>query len=117
MLGMKKKKSPEEQAAAHGVWALVSLSNVYVLNFLGGYWGNAAETAPLTHTWSLGVEEQFYLLYPALLVALARTQRARLRIWLTTIAVASFASPSITGQIGWTPGRRLKEMFTAGSCP
>ena len=83
--------SAARQAAAHGVWALVSLSNVYVLNFLGGYWGNAAETAPLTHTWSLGVEEQFYLLYPALLVLLARLARARLRAWLIGIALASFA--------------------------
>ena len=34
-----------------------------------GYFDRAAETKPLLHLWSLGVEEQFYLLWPVLAVA------------------------------------------------
>src|SRR5260370_17187173 len=36
------------------------------------YFSQAAEQKPLLHIWSLGVEEQFYLLFPIVLVLLAR---------------------------------------------
>ena len=43
----------------------------FVLNFLlqneSGYFNNAAETKPLLHLWSLGVEEQFYIIWPLLM--------------------------------------------------
>jgi peptidoglycan/LPS O-acetylase OafA/YrhL len=43
------------------------------------YFAEAAETQPLLHTWSLGVEEQYYLLYPLFLLACSRFgSRARL---------------------------------------
>jgi peptidoglycan/LPS O-acetylase OafA/YrhL len=45
--------------------------SVFVSNFVlwgeSGYFDNAAETKPLLHLWSLGVEEQFYILWPVLL--------------------------------------------------
>jgi len=49
--------------------AVFSLSNFY---FWGeaGYFDTAASLKPLLHTWSLGIEEQFYLLWPAVLVLL-----------------------------------------------
>ena len=37
-----------------------------------GYFNEAAELQPLLHTWSLGVEEQYYLLFPLLLLWLCR---------------------------------------------
>ncbi|QNI02386.1 acyltransferase [Halomonas sp. SH5A2] len=37
-----------------------------------GYFADPAELKPLLHTWSLAVEEQFYILYPPLLLALYR---------------------------------------------
>ena len=36
------------------------------------YFSPAAELKPLLHIWSLGVEEQFYILFPLILVSLAR---------------------------------------------
>lgn len=54
--------------AQHGVWALFSLSNVYIWKTFGGYWGATAASAPLLHTWSLAVEEQFYLVFPVLMI-------------------------------------------------
>lgn len=37
-----------------------------------GYFDNAADTKPLLHLWSLGIEEQFYLLWPLLLAWMVR---------------------------------------------
>lgn len=76
----------------HGLWSMFSASNFYVLLHLGGYWGNSAEWAPLTHTWSLGIEEQFYLLYPCCLYLLHRWLPKYLRPLILVFTVASFAA-------------------------
>lgn len=63
---------------------------VFLSNFQfwweAGYFETAAELKPLLHTWSLAVEEQFYLLFPVLLLLLYR------RKLLLTIAVLSILS-------------------------
>jgi len=57
-----------------------------------GYFDSAANEKPLLHLWSLGVEEQFYLVWPLLLVALStRLERARLVVVVGAIAMMSFA--------------------------
>ncbi|MGB3456185.1 MAG: acyltransferase family protein [Litorimonas sp.] len=48
--------------------ALASLSN-FGFWLEAGYWDVDSKLKPLLHTWSLGVEEQFYLLWPLLLMA------------------------------------------------
>jgi peptidoglycan/LPS O-acetylase OafA/YrhL len=57
-----------------------------------GYFARASEFKPLLHTWSLGVEEQFYLVWPPLLYLAFRFARRRLRMFLPVAAVASFAA-------------------------
>lgn len=63
-----------EKTARSAIFALISLAN---FNFWleAGYFDAAAHTKPLLHTWSLSVEEQFYLFWPALLVFLATNGR------------------------------------------
>ena len=78
------------QPAVHSIWTLLNVSNFYIWKDLGDYWGNAAEWAPLTHTWSLGVEEQFYLFFPFFLILLARFQPRRISFWLSVTSVCSF---------------------------
>ena len=60
-----------ERFSLSSIASLLSISNVL---FWGeaGYWDVASNTKPLLHTWSLGVEEQFYLIYPVLLLILSR---------------------------------------------
>jgi peptidoglycan/LPS O-acetylase OafA/YrhL len=54
-----------------------------------GYFDTAAETKPLLHLWSLGIEEQFYILWPVILL-LAWKLRANLLLVAAVLAVASF---------------------------
>lgn len=57
-------------------------SNFY-FNSRTGYFAPTAETQPLLHTWSLGVEEQFYLLAPGFLLLLVhpRIRKSRMPIF------------------------------------
>lgn len=55
-----------------------------------GYFDPAAELKPLLHLWSLGIEEQFYLLWPPLLY-FAWTRRINPMIAIIAITIGSFA--------------------------
>lgn len=61
------------QTSKGALFALFGLSNIYFWSETG-YFAPASEFNALLHTWSLGVEEQFYLLMPPALVLLARMQ-------------------------------------------
>jgi peptidoglycan/LPS O-acetylase OafA/YrhL len=50
-----------------GLTALFGVSNLYLFYQSTDYFAPASELNIFTHTWSLGVEEQFYLLFPILL--------------------------------------------------
>ena len=61
------------------------------------YFATAAEYRPLLHTWSLAVEEQFYIFFPLLLILLATLPRTRLVAYLAAIFVISLAM-----SVAWT---------------
>jgi peptidoglycan/LPS O-acetylase OafA/YrhL len=69
--------------------ATALFSNNLLLATTTGYWDVSIALKPLVHSWSLGVEEQFYLLLPWLFL-LVRSPAAR-RAWLAGVAVASLA--------------------------
>jgi peptidoglycan/LPS O-acetylase OafA/YrhL len=56
-----------------------------------GYFAPATELNPLLMTWSLGVEEQFYLIIPLLMLALSRVRKRWLSWLLVLLCVISFA--------------------------
>jgi peptidoglycan/LPS O-acetylase OafA/YrhL len=61
------------------------VSNIVLWNE-SGYFDNFAETKPLLHLWSLGIEEQFYIVWPLLLWF---AWRIRVKILGFTVAVAA----------------------------
>ncbi|HEY4232075.1 MAG TPA: acyltransferase family protein [Lacipirellulaceae bacterium] len=77
------------KVAEHGVWSLLNLSNLYIWRNVGGYWGDSAASVPLLHTWSLAIEEQFYVLFPITLWVLSR--RPRLCSIMSFLALGGFA--------------------------
>ena len=71
------------------VAALVYVSNWYQI-WVGQGYTAAGDFAPLRHLWSLAVEEQFYLLWPVVMVGLIRLGRRRLpslSVWLVVAAL------------------------------
>ena len=85
--------SPEHMRRFAGelIYALTSLSNFY---FWGesGYFDADAHFKPLLHTWSLSVEEQFYLFWPLLLIfLLTRLRGAWVPLAILALGGVSFA--------------------------
>jgi peptidoglycan/LPS O-acetylase OafA/YrhL len=66
-------------------------SNLYFAHLQLQYFFQHSATNPLLHTWSLAVEEQFYLIWPVLLLLLARTIKS-VRGRSTALAAISLAS-------------------------
>lgn len=84
---------------AHDVGSSMLASTFFVSNILfylsSGYFDQASEINPLLHTWSLSVEEQFYVLFPLLVFAIRKfSDRTRIRI-LFALTVASFIAASL----------------------
>ena len=96
--------------------ALVNANNYFIAFGLFGYFDAPSQMQPLLHTWSLSAEEQFYLFFPAILLAgwvlwKRRTHAPPIfgsRIFLVLAGLASFffaiylsTSPSLRA---WDPG-------------
>ncbi len=70
------------------------VSNLYFWR-KAGYFDQAAEWKPLVHTWSLGVEEQYYILWPLILVVLCRLSPRAMRWSIAALAAASLAIAAV----------------------
>jgi peptidoglycan/LPS O-acetylase OafA/YrhL len=79
------------------------LANIYFYRN-SGYFDGDAEEKPLLHTWSLAVEEQFYLVYPLLMAGLVATLGFRHRTALLAmfaLAIGLSLTASIWGVANW----------------
>lgn len=82
-----------------------------------GYFDVTAEEKPLLHLWSIAVEEQFYLLFPALLLLLGRGRRVVASVLAIFVASFAFSVWGVThapsGTFYLLPGRAWELMLGA----
>ena len=80
-----------------GISALLFVSNWWFIADGGGYWDLFTAPSPLEHVWSLSIEQQFYVVWPLLVVAVLRDrggqggrdgQGGRSRLLATTVVLA-----------------------------
>ncbi len=82
-----------------GRFVIPFLANFEIYKTLGGYSGTYAQGSPLLHTWSLAVEEQFYLLFPLLMMAIGRFAGRRYWLILAPLALLSFVTCAVAARI------------------
>lgn len=92
-----------ESTAKAALFSILSMANVYFWLFQDhSYFAIASTQIPLLHFWSLGIEEQYYLLWPAaLLLVYPRTSTRVLMLGLITAAIASYLLGDILFE--WSP--------------
>lgn len=73
------------------IYALYSASNIFFAQSVG-YFDTSSEINPLLHTWSLGVEQQFYLVWPLIIGAAYLVKKSLVPLVLVIISIASLAS-------------------------
>ncbi len=77
--------------AKSAVFSAFSIPNLFFF-WNTGYFDQDAELMPLLHLWSLGIEEQFYLVWPGLILLLARRSPSALTYILIILIGASFSA-------------------------
>ncbi len=88
-----------EQYGGSLLHAMLSASNIFFF-FESGYFDTDSALKPLLHTWSLGVEEQFYILWPFVILLFAASNR---RLYLAITLLGLITLILAAGLIGTYP--------------
>jgi len=111
---------PFEDFARSLAFAAMFISNVHFLEH-GGYFDLEADLRPLLHTWSLAIEEQYYLLFPLVLWALGRFRTRKfllafLALSLVSLGVAEWGWRNYPDQNFYFTPSRLWELLAGSLC-
>lgn len=90
-----------KRVSATGVATLLMASNLYFLHISQDYFAIRTEFQPLLHTWSLGVEEQFYLVWPATMAVVWRLCSGKRMHVAAALGIFALASAACAIGFGW----------------
>lgn len=103
----------ENRVLLTAIGAMTVSANIVIEFLAGDYFAVDAQSNPLLHTWSLSVEEQFYLIFPLLVLLGLVVWKGRMRglsalTWIVTLlTVSSFALMIVAAQVDLPVGEAL----------
>ncbi|MDH3752735.1 MAG: acyltransferase [Acidimicrobiia bacterium] len=95
--------------------ALLYVANWHFIREATDYFAEDIDASPFLHYWSLAIEEQFYLLYPFVLIGLYRLARRRFgqraSLNVVAIGIAALAAASLGAQLWWAGRDPLRAYY------
>lgn len=97
------------KSAGQHIRSASTFSSNFLLWRESGYFDSSAGTKPLLHLWSLGIEEQFYLLWPVLILFLYKFKKNLLGITFGILMISFFSMSTKFNTTKLEHFMRLKE--------
>ena len=99
---------------ADGIATIFYFANWHEITSSGGYFAQTALVSPLQHTWSLAIEEQFYVIWPLLLLAAlalsSRFTKGRFTLLFVMTILGTIASAAEMGVL-FHAGANLNRVY------
>ncbi|MEZ5141958.1 MAG: acyltransferase family protein [Acidimicrobiales bacterium] len=99
-----------ERIRGDGLATLFYVANWHAIAGNGSYWAMFSEPSPLQHTWSLAIEEQFYLLWPFVVVGVLVWLRRSPKV-LFWVCVGGAAASALSLVVRYVPGTDPSRLY------